>query len=474
MLDFSILVDGQLLNSEHKLKIENPSTLEVAGTVPHFHPKDLVELAMNAANAAFIDWQWTSIEKRAKLLRRFKELVFEHQEELANILVLEIAKPKKEALTEVIRTADYIEETIVQYEKMMRNPLIIDESVHGIKGKLGKFIRQPMGVVLAISPFNYPFNLLLAKLAPALIAGNTVVYKPATQGSLIGARVSQLFAEAGFPKGVVNCVVGSGREIGDLLVENPHVSMISFTGSANVGNHIAQKTSKIPLVLEMGGKDPAIVLDDANLELAANEIIKGGLSYNGQRCTAIKRIFVSAKRHDELVKLLVEKAQKLTVGMPEDNTNITPLISEKSADYVMKLVDSALKHGATSLLELKREKNLLWPMLIDNVTLDMDLAWEEPFGPVLPIIVYDDIDACIENVNKSQYGLQASIFTEDEALAEKLALRIQAGSVNINRSSSRGPDIFPFSGVKDSGFGRQGIVDAIESITLVKGIIYNR
>ena len=473
-MDFSILVDGQLLNSEHKIKVENPTTLTTAGTVPNFEPKSLVKLAMEAANTAFIDWRWTSIEERARLLTKFKDLILEHKEELADILVAEIAKSKKESLTEVVRTAEYIEETIKEYKKMMDNPLTIDESVHGIKGKVGKFIREPLGVVLAISPFNYPINLLLSKLAPALIAGNTVVYKPASQGTLIGARVSELFYEAGFPKGVVNCVVGSGREIGDLLVENEHVAMISFTGSANVGNHIAKKVSKIPLVLELGGKDPAIVLDDADLELAASEIVKGGLSYNGQRCTAIKRVFVSEKNHDELVRLIVEKTKKLVVGKPEDNANITPLVSVKAANYVMSLVDDALKQGATSLLELKREENLLWPMVIDNVTLEMDLAWAEPFGPVLPIIKYDDLDICIENSNKSEYGLQASVFTQDMKKAEEIALKIEAGSVNINRSSSRGPDIFPFSGVKNSGFGTQGIVDAIVSMTRVKGIVYNK
>lgn len=473
MLDFSILVDGQLLNSEKKISVCNPTTLGIAGTVPHFPAHELVDLALNGAESAFIDWKTTPVSERINLLEKFKNLVLENKEELANLLVLEIAKSQKDSLTEVVRTCDYIDETIKAYKNIISNPLIIDESVHHIVGKVGKFIREPLGVVVAIAPFNYPFNLLIAKLAPALVAGNTVVYKPASQGSLIGARVSQLFHEAGFPKGVVNCVVGSGKEIGDLLVEDKRVSMISFTGSAMVGNRIAEKAHKIPLVLEMGGKDPAIVLPDANLELVANEIVKGGLSFNGQRCTAIKRVFVHSSIHDKLVDLLVEKIKKLTVGLPSENNFITPLISEKSADFVMKLVGDALVQGAVCLTEMRRDKNLLWPMLLDKVTVDMDLAWEEPFGPVIPVLTFDDLAMCIENVNASEYGLQASVFTENLKLAEEIALKIDSGTVNINRSSSRGPDIFPFSGVKNSGFGVQGIKDAILSMTRVKGIIFN-
>lgn len=251
----------------------------------------------------------------------------------------------------------------------------LNAETHGVRGKVGKFIYEPIGVVLAISPFNYPVNLLLSKLAPALIIGNTVVYKPATQGSLIGARISELFAQAGFPLGVVNCVVGNGREVGDLLVTNPNVAMISFTGSAGVGNHIASLVSKIPLVLEMGGKDPAIVLEDADLELAATEIVKGSLSYNGQRCTAIKRVLVVPQVHQKLSELIAEKAKKLTVGLPQDNTNITPVISSRSADYIMSLVDEAIKkHNAKTLIPYSKENNLISPIILDNVTLEAKVA----------------------------------------------------------------------------------------------------
>lgn len=474
MKSYKILVAGELLDSENKIEITNPSTLKPAGAVPNINPRELVDKAMEAAQNAFNTWSVTNLQQRKMLLVKFAELLIEHKEELADILVAEIAKAKKESVTEIERTAEYIYETIGTYENIMSHPLTIGEETHGIKGKVGKFIYEPVGVVLAISPFNYPVNLLLSKLAPALIAGNTVVYKPATQGSLIGARISELFAEAGFPAGVINCVVGNGREVGDLLVTSPYVAMISFTGSAGVGNHIASLVSKIPLVLEMGGKDPAIVLADADLELAASEIVKGSLSYNGQRCTAIKRVLVVPEVHKQLVELITEKAKKLTVGLPQDNTNITPVISSRSADYIMSLVDDAINnHNAKSLIPYTRKENLISPIILDNVSLDAKVAWEEPFGPVLPIIECENVEACINVANASEYGLQASIFTKDIKLAEAIAYKLDCGSVNINRAPSRGPDIFPFTGRKNSGFGVQGIVDAILSMVKIKGIVYN-
>lgn len=474
MKNYPILINGSLVDSSEKIIINSPINNMAYATVPYINEENIVNAAMSAAHLSFKNWSITTFEFRKNLLLKFKELVLANIDELSQILVNEISKSYNDSKTEIIRTMEYLDETIFQYEKLQNNPMIIDENIHKIKGKTGKFIREPLGVVLAISPFNYPFNLLLAKLVPALISGNTVVYKPATQGSIIGARISQLFNDAGFPDGVINCVVGKGSKIGDLLISHKYVNMISFTGSARVGNHISDVCHKIPLVLEMGGKDPAIILDDANLELAANEIVKGGLSYNGQRCTAIKRVFVTPKNHAKLVELVVNKVQSLTIGNPFDNNFITPLISNSSANYVMELVNDAISKGAKTCLEIKREENLLWPMIIDNVTIDMKLAWEEPFGPVIPFIEFNTIEEVIEYSNNSEYGLQASIFTNNIELAESIALKLECGTVNINRSSSRGPDIFPFSGVKNSGFGTQGILDAILSMTKIKGIIFNK
>lgn len=474
MKQFKILVNGKLIDSNQKLSIINSSDNSIAGEVPLFDPKEIVEMSMNSANNAFNEWKNTSFVERKKLLLLFKDKLLENKEELANLLCLEIAKSKKEAIVEVERSAEYIVDTINIYEEMMNNPLVMDETIHKVKNKIGKFVMEPLGVVLAISPFNYPINLLISKLAPALIVGNTVVYKPATQGSLVGAFISELFSKIQFKPGVVNCVIGQGKEIGDLLVSHPFVKMISFTGSANVGNHIAKIAYKVPLVLEMGGKDPAIVLDDADIDLAASEIVKGGLSYNGQRCTAIKRVFVTRKNHDELVQKVTELTKKLTIGLPQENPNITPLVSSKSAQYVMELINDSINNGAIATTTIKQDGNIIYPVILDNVNKNMRIAWEEPFGPVLPIIKIDSVEEAIELSNKSEYGLQASVFTSDVKLFENIAMQLECGSVNLNRSSARGPDFFPFLGVKNSGFGVQGLSEAIKSMTRLKGLVYNK
>ncbi|SYV95704.1 NADP-dependent glyceraldehyde-3-phosphate dehydrogenase, partial [Mycoplasma putrefaciens] len=247
-------------------------------------------------------------------------------------MMSEIAKSYKDCLTEVIRSIEYIDQTFIEARNL--KTLIIDASKYGAKNKIGTFIRVAKGVGVAISPFNYPINLSLAKIIPALVTGNSIVFKPATQGSLIGARLGELAYQAGLPKGVLNVVTGRGREIGDLLITNPLIDFISFTGSVEVGKRLLEISSTKDVVLELGGKDPALVLDTDNLEKYASEIVSGAFSYSGQRCTAIKRVLTTNQIADQLVELLKQKIDKLTVGLPQNNADITCLIDNKSADFV--------------------------------------------------------------------------------------------------------------------------------------------
>ncbi len=343
----------------------------------------------------------------------------------------------------------------------------------GNKSKIAIISREPLGVVLAISPFNYPVNLSVAKIAPALITGNAVIFKPATQGAISAVKIIEALNKTGIPAGVLNLVTGKGSVIGDFLTEHGGINMISFTGGSSTGKHIAEKSKMIPLVMELGGKDPAIVCEDADIKLAVKQIVSGAYSYSGQRCTAIKRVLVNKGVADELVGLLKEEVSKLTVGSPEDNNVIVPLIDDVSADYVQGLIDDALEKGATLVYGNKREGNLIYPTLLDNVTLDMKIAWEEPFGPVLPIIRVDSDEEAIRIANESEFGLQASIFTQNINRAFDIAPKVQAGSVQINGRTERGPDHLPFIGVKSSGMGVQGIKRSIESMTHEKVTVIN-
>lgn len=475
---YKTLINGKWVDAKEHLAIIDPTNNSQIALVPNINDKEVIEEVFYNANQAYLKYSKTTVEYRVNLLSKFADLLEQQQNEVADILSLEIAKNKKESLVEVARSVEYVRQTIVEYLKLIKEPQVFDEKIHNVKGKTAKYFRLPLGVVLAISPFNYPINLLVSKLAPALIAGNSVVFKPSTQGALIGIKVAQLLEQAGYEPGVVNCLTTEARVTGDWLVTNQYVKAISFTGGPKVGNNIAKITSKISLVLELGGKDPALVLDDADLDLTANEIIKGAFSYSGQRCTAIKRVLVSKNKKDELIAKLKPLVAKLTIGHPNDNPNITSLISNASLKYNVNLVQEALDMNAKLESEFKYEedKNLLYPVLLSNVTKDMRVAWEEPFAPVLPIIEYDSIDEALQLINQSQYGLQASIFTSstDDELIKNLALQVESGTININRSSSRGPDILPFFGVKDSGYGVQGIVDAIISMTTIKGVVFNK
>lgn len=474
MKKFPVLIGNKLVcNFENALKVYSPINNKVIGIVPKLSSSKEINDVFNDAKQAFLSWKKMNFKFRKKLVLKFVDLLKMNKEELVNTLIWEIAKNKDDSLNEINRTIDYILETINTFEKMIKNPLILDEKDHGIKGKNGYFSLEPLGVVLAISPFNYPINLLIAKIIPALLVGNVVVYKPSTQGSLIGAKISELLYKSGFNKGQVSCIVGKGSEIGDFVTSNLNIDMISFTGSFNIGNKISQQRNRIPIVLEMGGKDAAIVLKDANLKSAAKEIIKGSFSYNGQRCTAIKRVLVEEEVEKDLIKHLEEELSKLTIGSAIHNTNITELISKKAIKYNLDLVYDSIEKGAKTNQKIIVKNNIMFPLILQNVSLDSKIAWEETFAPILPIIKIKNWEEGVVINNKSEYGLQASIFTNNIKLAKIIANKLDVGSININKSSSRGPDIFPFLGIKHSGFGVQGISQTLLSMTRIKGLILN-
>ncbi len=467
---FKALIDNKLIDNGQWLEIINPTSLEVAGKVTALTPDD-IKCAFNAARNSQAEWENTPLLTRISILKKFRDELEVNKMEIAQVISEEIAKGFKDSLTEVERTLEIIDYTFEEAKRM--DPLAMTGEGMGAKNKIGIFSRVAKGVILAISPFNYPFNLALAKIIPALVMGNSVVFKPATAGSLVGAFMSELAIKANLPKGIFNVVTGRGRDIGDDITSNPEIDMISFTGSVNIGNQIRKMGSTTDLVLELGGKDPALVLDDLNLTKYADEIISGAFGYSGQRCTAIKRVLVNNKIADKLIPMLKERVDRLSVGKPSDNADITPVIDMKSANFILGLINDAKANGAKIITGDKSENNLLWPTLVDFVTPDMRLAWEEPFGPVLPIIRVDDLDEMISLTNKSEFGLQASIFCQDLSQSLNVAKRIKTGTVNLNGKSQRGPDCFPFLGIKNSGEGVQGIRESLLSMTRYKGIVIN-
>lgn len=471
---FRNLVNGKWCNSKNGdyIEIISPINDDIVGKVPSMSKEEVDEVFSIAKEKQKI-WCNVPINERAKVLYRAADILQDHIEELTDILIREIAKDKKSAESEINRTADYIRYT-ADISKSIYGESISSDSFPGFNNnKISVVTREPVGVVLAISPFNYPINLAASKIAPALVAGNSVVFKPATQGSLCGLYLAKVFQEAGVPSGVINTVTGKGSEIGDYIVTNPLIDFINFTGSSEVGIKISSITNMVPLLMELGGKDAAIVLEDADLDLAAKNIVAGAYSYSGQRCTAVKRVLVVESIADKLVNKIKELVLKLKVGNPIEDIEIVPLINEKAADYVWELIDDAREKGAHLLVGGKREKNLIYPTLFDYVTEDMRLAWEEPFGPVLPIIRVKDKEEAIKISNKSQYGLQASVFTNNIDDAFNIARKLEVGSIQINNKPERGPDHYPFLGIKASGIGIQGIKYSIEAMSRPKSIVVN-
>lgn len=472
-------LEGLALRDGKVISTEGPA-------IPIYAPADGARIGSVIANSrADIDqmleearrvqprWAETPIQERAAILQRGADLLEQHADDIAALLVREIAKNRRDARDEVLRSADLIRFTAEEGTRLAGETLFADAFPRFKRNKIGLTFRVPLGTILAIPPFNYPVNLAVSKIAPALIAGNAVMLKPPTQGSLSAYLLAAVLLDSGLPKGILQVASGRGSEIGDYLVTHPAIHMISFTGSSATGRHIAKLATMIPLIMELGGKDAAIVLSDADLDLAARDIVGGAFSYSGQRCTAVKRVLVIDSVADELVERIARLTQSLKVGMPEDDATITPLIDDAAADFVQELIDDAIAKGARLILGNQRQKNLLWPTVFDHVTTEMRLAWEEPFGPVLPIIRVSDAEEAVHIANASEYGLQSSIFSRDIDAALAVAFQLEVGTVQINGKTARGPDHFPFLGTKSSGLGTQGVAYSIEAMTRLKSVVFN-
>lgn len=468
------LFNGDWMKSEQCTSIDiiSPIDGQLVGKIQAMSKREIDKTIENSKTSQK-DWGETPINERASILHKCSNLLDENIDILSSILQKEIGKNKSSSIAEIKRTAEFIRFTADEIKHMECETLTGDSFPGFKKNKISLVYRVPLGIVLAISPFNYPINLSAAKIAPALAAGNSVILKPPSQGSISALYLAELFNKAGLPKGVLNTVTGKGSEIGDYIVTHKDIDFINFTGSSEVGKHISLIAGMVPMIMELGGKDAAIVLKDADLSEAAKDIVSGAYNYSGQRCTAIKRVIVLNEVADELINLMEKRIKTLTVGSPQDDCDITPLISTFAADLIQEFINDAIAKGAKLVLGNKREGNLIYPTLFDEVTTDMRIAWEEPFGPILPILRVKNIEEAIELANKSQYGLQSSVFTQNINDAFYVANKLEVGTVQINDKTERGPDHFPFLGVKASGMGTQGIGYSIEAMSRRKVIVLN-
>lgn len=468
--------DWKISNSTVTVKVLSPVDGSVLGNVQSLTEME-IDTILESASKAQIEWEAQPLHKRIIYLRFAADWIRKYQQDFIEQLVIEIGKSKEESKSEVLRTADLID-YYCQEVQSLHGEYINSDAFPGFeKGKLALVDRVAHGIVLAIAPFNYPINLAVSKIAPALLMGNSVIFKPPTQGSIVGLMLTKAIQQSGIPGGLIHCITGAGRQIGNYLSSHKAIQMIAFTGSTGVGTSIAQQAGMTPLLFECGGNNGAIVLQDADIEQCASELVKGAFSYAGQRCTAIKYVLATSDVMDVLLPRVLKKAEEIIkIGDPrQDETKLVgPLISEEAAIETEQAINSALSQGAELVMGGKRNGWYMEPSILKRVHAQMNIVAEEIFGPILSFITVSDVFEAINIINNSAYGLQASVFTKDEGTGIVVSQQLQVGSVQINGSAQRGPDHFPFTGIKASGVGVQGVRYSLEAMSRLKSIIINK
>ncbi len=425
-----------------------------------------VAVAVSAAKAA-LDVPF-SPRQRAAVLLKTSLLMEERHEQLARTLCLETGKPIKDARLEVHRAT--LNVRMASEEAARIQGYTEEQEPIGTQRVVSMTIREPIGVVCAITPFNFPFNISALKIAPALAAGNAVVVKPADQTPLCVSLLADLLIEAGLPQGYISVVLGGAR-VGQDLFNNPNIDLYTFTGSVKVGEILKQQTGLRPIILELGSNAPNIVHHDANLPLAVGALVKAAFSFAGQVCVSAQRIYVHEDIYDTFLHSFLKKVNSLKIGDPfVEDTDLGPLISEQAAIRVQDWVQEAVQQGAILHTNLQRTNNMLQPIVLSQVTNAMKVMCEEVFGPVVNVVPYHSVAQVIAMCNDSQFGLQAGVFTNNLDVALSLAHGLAYGSVNINQSSTARPDSMPYGGLKQSGIGKEGARASIETMTTQKVI----
>jgi len=442
------------------------------GSYPVCTAQEAME-ALNAAVAAYDNgrgqWPSSSIQERISCVEQFTRRMIEKREIVVKLIMWEIGKPYADSGKEFDRTIEYIYATIDALKDMDRHSSRFEIE----QGIIAQIRRSPLGVVLCMGPFNYPLNETFTTLIPALIMGNTILFKPPKHGTLLHYPLLEAFKEC-FPAGVVNTIYGRGNAIIPSIMQSGKVNVLTLIGSSKVADELKKlhpKVNRLRAILGLDAKNAAIVTPAADLDLAVAEIVLGSLSFNGQRCTAIKIVFV----HQEVVNVFLEKlaaaVEKLKVGMPwEKGVALTPLPEPNKPAYLSECINDALAHGARIINESggKTEESFVYPTIMYPVNAKMKLYREEQFGPIIPVVSFQDLEEPIEYLIESPHGQQVSLFSNsaDEVASLIDPLVNQVSRVNINCQCQRGPDVFPFTGRKDSAEGTLSVVDALRSFSI--------
>jgi len=459
-------VEGKSSRSYNVLNPYDNSTI----TSVKLATSDQLKEAFDTAKEAQKAWAKSTVEQRREVLHKAAEYLKENKEEIVRIIGRETGGTVLKSNVEHHLTLEFLEESIKYADEIYK----VREVPGHVDGKLNHIHRLPLGVVTSISPFNFPMNLSMRTIAPAIALGNAVVHKPDIQVALSGGSIiAKAFEHAGLPKGVLNMVLTDIEEIGDEMLTNPNSQLISFTGSTAVGRHIGKIAGESlkRVALELGGNSPFIVLSDADVDQAVNAAIFGKFIHQGQICMIINRIIVHKDLHDEFVEKFVQRAKTLPYGDTSDpKTVIGPLVNEQQLQKVTKFIEELKLSGVTTALEGKREGNVITPYVFTDVSNDSAVAQCELFGPVALIIKADSDEEAIDIANDTEHGLSSAIFTSDLAKGEELALQIDSGMTHVNDQTVNDAPYIPFGGNKASGLGRFGNPWVVEEFTVTKWV----
>ncbi len=444
----------------------------VLGSIPDMGEKealDALDAALNAYDQGQGLWPTMKVKDRIECMETFVKKMEAKREEVVKLLMWEIGKSKPDSYKEFDRTVEYIYDTIEDYKQLDRDSAKFQKH----DGVYAHIRRGPLGVVLCLGPYNYPLNETFALLIPAIIMGNTTIFKPAKHGVLLIAPLLEAF-QSSFPKGVVNILFGRGRAVAAPIMQTGKVDVLALIGNSKSANALQEqhpKSNRLRLVLGLEAKNPAIVLPDANMDLTVNEVIAGTTSFNGQRCTALKVVYVHEEVKDEFFEKYTEAIDALKFGNPwEEGVKLTPLPEPGKPDYIQELIDDALAKGAKIMNKKggQRFDNYIWPAVLYPVTKDMRVYQEEQFGPVVPVLSFQDISEPLDDMAESNYGQQVSLFGKDVYTLSPLidTLANLVCRVNLNSSCQRGPDVYPFTGRKDSAQATLSVHDALRSFSI--------
>ncbi|MGF9798574.1 aldehyde dehydrogenase family protein [Brevibacillus agri] len=466
----SIFIGGQWKTSSSYYELQNPYDLSTIAEIP-LSTKGEMEEAIAAADQAYAIMKALSAHERSAILRRAAQLLEERAEQFAQTISLEAAKPIKTARIEVGRSIQTFLFAAEEAKRMYGESIPMD-AAKGAEGKIAFTVREPIGVIGAITPFNFPLNLVAHKVAPAIASGNTIVLKPAEQTPLTSLKLAQLLQDAGLPDGVLNVVTGDGPALGSVLLQDERVKKISFTGSPEVGKLIRSQSGLKKITLELGSNSALIIDRQADLDQAVPKAVAGAFTYAGQVCIHTQRIYVHDDVYDDFVQRFVESVKTLKVGAPTDEqTDVSAVINPRSQRRIIDWLEEARRSGATFLAGGEVQGQIITPTVLANVDESQKVVCQEVFGPVVVINRVSLMDEAIRLTNQSRYGLNAGIFTESLNTAFRAARQLHVGQVLINEIPTFRADHMPYGGVKDSGVGKEGIRYAIQEMTEEKLIV---